>query len=188
MLALFPRCRSDSQKKRGGVFPHCLTPSFISSHRFLLTLSLSNFEPTRPQSLPDKWEPKRKQENQKQNAHHRLTAETYKMFGFFRGSADSSPQSSYSQSSSSSMSPSPSAPPVTGPARPIRLVYCDEKGKFRMDPEAVATLQLVKEPIGVVSVCGRARQGKSFILNQVRELILVGLCCLVGWRLGLLGL
>jgi len=43
-----------------------------------------------------------------------------------------------------------------------------------MDPEAVATLQLVKEPIGVVSVCGRARQGKSFILNQVRELILVG--------------
>ncbi|KAJ6885936.1 guanylate-binding protein 1 [Populus alba x Populus x berolinensis] len=89
------------------------------------------------------------------------------MFGFFRGSADSSPQSSYSQSSSSSMSPSPSAPPVTGPARPIRLVYCDEKGKFRMDPEAVATLQLVKEPIGVVSVCGRARQGKSFILNQL---------------------
>ncbi|KAJ6292598.1 hypothetical protein OIU78_024722 [Salix suchowensis] len=88
------------------------------------------------------------------------------MFKMFRGS-DSSPQSSYSQSSSSSMSPSPSASPVTGPARPIRLVYCDEKGKFRMDPEAVATLQLVKEPIGVVSVCGRARQGKSFILNQL---------------------
>lgn len=55
----------------------------------------------------------------------------------------------------------------TGPARPIRLVYCDEKGKFRMDPEAVATLQLVKGPVGVVSVCGRARQGKSFILNQL---------------------
>jgi len=36
-----------------------------------------------------------------------------------------------------------------------------------MDPEAVATLQLVKEPVGVVSVCGRARQGKSFVLNQV---------------------
>lgn len=36
-----------------------------------------------------------------------------------------------------------------------------------MDPEAVATLQLVKGPIGVVSVCGRARQGKSFILNQL---------------------
>ncbi|KAL6574031.1 hypothetical protein OROHE_001573 [Orobanche hederae] len=54
-----------------------------------------------------------------------------------------------------------------GPARPIRLVYCDEKGKFHMDPEAVALLQLVKQPVGVVSVCGRARQGKSFILNQL---------------------
>ncbi|KAI9087713.1 hypothetical protein K1719_030345 [Acacia pycnantha] len=83
----------------------------------------------------------------------------------FRGrgnSADASPTLPAATSSSS-----PSVPPVTGPARPIRLVYCDEKGKFRMDPEAVATLQLVKEPIGVVSVCGRARQGKSFILNQL---------------------
>ncbi|KAJ0911254.1 putative guanylate-binding protein [Helianthus annuus] len=34
-----------------------------------------------------------------------------------------------------------------------------------MDPEVVSVLQLVKEPIGVVSVCGRARQGKSYILN-----------------------
>lgn len=65
---------------------------------------------------------------------------------------------------------SPSTPTVaapTGPARPLRLVYCDDKGKFRMDPETVATLQLVKGPLGVVSVCGRARQGKSFILNQL---------------------
>ncbi|KAK8958838.1 hypothetical protein KSP40_PGU011141 [Platanthera guangdongensis] len=54
-----------------------------------------------------------------------------------------------------------------GPARPLRLVYRDDKGKFVMDPEAVAALQLVKGPIGVISVCGRARQGKSFILNQV---------------------
>lgn len=71
-------------------------------------------------------------------------------------------------------SPSPSTPPapsqavsVTGPARPIRFVYSDEHGKFRIDPEALAVLQLVKEPIGVVAVCGRARQGKSFILNQL---------------------
>ncbi|XP_022715821.1 guanylate-binding protein 7-like isoform X1 [Durio zibethinus] len=85
---------------------------------------------------------------------------------FARGkdsAADVSPQS-FDQSVSPS---SASGPPVTGPARPIRLLYCDEKGKFRMDPEAVAALQLVKEPIGVVSVCGRARQGKSFILNQL---------------------
>ncbi|XP_043689451.1 guanylate-binding protein 2-like [Telopea speciosissima] len=85
---------------------------------------------------------------------------------FNRGSAsrdamDTSPQSI-------PHSPSPSSTIVaTGPARPLRLVYCDEKGKFRMDPKAVATLQLVKGPIGVVSVCGRARQGKSFILNQL---------------------
>ncbi|OAE23142.1 hypothetical protein AXG93_1953s1000 [Marchantia polymorpha subsp. ruderalis] len=36
-----------------------------------------------------------------------------------------------------------------------------------MDAEAVAALQLVKGPLGVVSICGRARQGKSFILNQL---------------------
>lgn len=86
----------------------------------------------------------------------------------------SSPETS-SPSSPSSLSPaSTSHTPETplpssssGPARAIRFVYCDEKGKFRLDPEALATLQLVKEPIGVVSVCGRARQGKSFILNQL---------------------
>ncbi|KAF3451422.1 hypothetical protein FNV43_RR07517 [Rhamnella rubrinervis] len=85
------------------------------------------------------------------------------MMKFFRGKDNSSDFSPLSTSPSSS----PSSAPVTGPARPIRLVYCDDKGKFRMDPEAVATLQLVKGPIGVVSVCGRARQGKSFILNQL---------------------
>lgn len=84
-----------------------------------------------------------------------------KFFG--RGSTGDSPQAA------SPPSPLPSAPPnmSAGPARPIRLVYCDDKGKFQMDPEAVALLQLVKEPVGVVSVCGRARQGKSYILNQV---------------------
>ncbi|XP_062160855.1 uncharacterized protein LOC133868068 [Alnus glutinosa] len=86
------------------------------------------------------------------------------MMKLFRGkdnssSSNTSPQSFYPSASQAS--------PVTGPARPIRLVYCDEKGRFRMDPEAVAALQLVKGPVGVVSVCGRARQGKSFILNQL---------------------
>ncbi|KAK8485100.1 hypothetical protein V6N13_062971 [Hibiscus sabdariffa] len=86
-----------------------------------------------------------------------------KFFGRGKDSAvDVSPQS-FGHSASASAS----GPSVNGPARPVRLLYCDEKGKFRMDPEAVAALQLVKEPIGVVSVCGRARQGKSFILNQL---------------------
>ncbi|CAA7020463.1 unnamed protein product [Microthlaspi erraticum] len=88
---------------------------------------------------------------------------------FNRGAKDSlSPSDSASPSPRSYPSTSPASSSAgTGPPRPIRLVYCDEKGKFRMDPEAVATLQLVKEPIGVVSVCGRARQGKSYILNKL---------------------
>ncbi|KAG2261892.1 hypothetical protein Bca52824_068971 [Brassica carinata] len=90
------------------------------------------------------------------------------MRSFFSRGAKDSPSSSASPSPRSYPSKSPaSSSAATGPPRPIRLVYCDEKGKFRMDPEAVATLLLVKEPIGVVSVCGRARQGKSFILNQL---------------------
>ncbi|KAL3851355.1 hypothetical protein ACJIZ3_013237 [Penstemon smallii] len=80
-----------------------------------------------------------------------------------RSSTDESPDAVSPRTSVSASSPNMSA----GPARPIRLVYCDEKGKFQMDPEAVALLQLVKEPVGVVSVCGRARQGKSYILNQL---------------------
>ncbi|KAJ0963131.1 hypothetical protein J5N97_028253 [Dioscorea zingiberensis] len=80
-----------------------------------------------------------------------------------RGGSPGSVPRSPSQSPSSTSS----TPNTLGPARPLRLVYSDEGGKFRMDPEAVAALQLVKGPIGVVSVCGRARQGKSFILNQL---------------------
>ncbi|KAJ3702323.1 hypothetical protein LUZ61_006028 [Rhynchospora tenuis] len=73
------------------------------------------------------------------------------------GSGNASSSSNFNSNSTKNM----------GPARPLRLVYTDESGKFRMDEEAVAALQLVKGPIGVVSVCGRARQGKSFILNQL---------------------
>ncbi|KAM7500756.1 hypothetical protein LguiA_025170 [Lonicera macranthoides] len=86
---------------------------------------------------------------------------------FSRSSGDSPQPETPSPSPPPQLSTFPSPPLAAGPARPIRLVYCDEKGKFQMDPEAVAVLQLVKEPVGVVSVCGRARQGKSFILNQL---------------------
>ncbi|MCL7027789.1 hypothetical protein MKW94_015757, partial [Papaver nudicaule] len=98
------------------------------------------------------------------------------MFGrFYRGDSGSkdaaatekSPQSTSSPSATTTPSPKNVFATDLGPARPLRLVYCDEKGQFRMDPEAVSVLQLVKGPIGVVSVCGRARQGKSFILNQL---------------------
>ncbi|XXG69614.1 hypothetical protein AAC387_Pa06g2430 [Persea americana] len=63
--------------------------------------------------------------------------------------------------------PSSSTINAMGPGKPLRLVYCDEKGKFHMDPEAVTTLQFVEGLIGVVSVYCRAHQGKSYILNQV---------------------
>jgi hypothetical protein len=36
-----------------------------------------------------------------------------------------------------------------------------------MDPKAMAALHMVKGLLGVVVVCGRAWQGKNFILNQV---------------------
>ncbi|WOK97262.1 guanylate-binding protein 2-like [Canna indica] len=103
------------------------------------------------------------------------------MLGFRGGSpaAASSSSSPTPEKSPASMTSNPRGPNPNpgaslaatsgplGPARPLRLVYCDDKGVFRMDPEAVATLQLVKGPIGVVAVCGRARQGKSYILNQL---------------------
>eukprot|EP00850_Spirogloea_muscicola_P021189 SM000240S08606 [mRNA] locus=s240:134650:140591:+ [translate_table: standard] len=59
------------------------------------------------------------------------------------------------------------ARPQDGSARPIRLLHSDDNGRFVVDDEAVAALRSVKGPVGVVAVCGRARQGKSFILNQL---------------------
>lgn len=53
-------------------------------------------------------------------------------------------------------------------AQPLRLLYCDDSGRFVVEPAAIKALQSVRGPVGVVAVCGRARQGKSFILNQVR--------------------
>nr|CAD1823814.1 unnamed protein product [Ananas comosus var. bracteatus] len=79
------------------------------------------------------------------------------MFGF-RGAA-SSPATPGATGDPRNPSRTPLPPPSSaagngvgggavafGPARPLRLVYCDEGGKFRMDPEAVAALQLVKGP------------------------------------------
>ncbi|XP_058095776.1 uncharacterized protein LOC131241121 isoform X1 [Magnolia sinica] len=79
----------------------------------------------------------------------------------FRGT--DSKDTSDSSTKSLSQSPQSSSPTVVaeGPVRPLRLIYCDEKGKFRMDPETVAALQLVEGPVSVISVCGQARQGCS---------------------------
>lgn len=53
-------------------------------------------------------------------------------------------------------------------ACPIQFVsFDDATQKFRVAPEALTLLRDIKGPIGVLSISGRARQGKSFILNQL---------------------
>ncbi|KAG9133786.1 hypothetical protein Leryth_018381 [Lithospermum erythrorhizon] len=75
------------------------------------------------------------------------------MMRFFNrgGAAAEPPSPSPSLSTASDNSTTsislPSSPIVAGPARPIRFVYCDDKGKFQIDPEALAVLQLVKDPV-----------------------------------------
>ena len=50
----------------------------------------------------------------------------------------------------------------------LHLLRFDEGSKkFTLGEEALDCLRAVKGPVGVLSVCGRARQGKSFILNQL---------------------
>lgn len=54
------------------------------------------------------------------------------------------------------------------PGVPLELVrYDTNTGKFHAGEEALRTLRATSQPVGVVAVCGRARQGKSFILNQL---------------------
>ncbi|KAJ9506005.1 hypothetical protein QJQ45_016718 [Haematococcus lacustris] len=53
---------------------------------------------------------------------------------------------------------------------PLELVkYETSTGKFVVGEKALEVLRKVKAPLGVVAVCGRARQGKSFILNQLLQ-------------------
>ncbi|KXZ50367.1 hypothetical protein GPECTOR_16g540 [Gonium pectorale] len=51
---------------------------------------------------------------------------------------------------------------------PVELIkYNGSNGKFEIGQAALDALRKVKGPVAVVAVCGRARQGKSFILNQL---------------------
>lgn len=54
------------------------------------------------------------------------------------------------------------------PGAPLELIrYNQSTTKFELGEEALAVLRKVRGPVGVIAVCGRARQGKSFILNQL---------------------
>lgn len=55
----------------------------------------------------------------------------------------------------------------SGSGRAVQLVYIDETGKLKTDPEAIGALQKLKGPVAVVSLFGNALHGKSFIWNQV---------------------
>jgi hypothetical protein len=59
-------------------------------------------------------------------------------------------------------------PPPPSAGRPLQLIcYNDETGLIEVGQEAIRALKAVKGPVGVVAVCGRARTGKSYILNQL---------------------
>lgn len=52
--------------------------------------------------------------------------------------------------------------------KPLLLIgFNDATGAWELGAEAVAMLQGVRGPLCTLSVCGRARQGKSFLLNQM---------------------
>uniref|UniRef100_A0A1J3DIW2 GB1/RHD3-type G domain-containing protein n=1 Tax=Noccaea caerulescens TaxID=107243 RepID=A0A1J3DIW2_NOCCA len=55
----------------------------------------------------------------------------------------------------------------SGSGRAVQLVYIDETGKLKTDPEAIGALQKLKGPVAVVSLFGNALHGKSFIWNQL---------------------
>ncbi|KAL3133524.1 hypothetical protein ABBQ38_007377 [Trebouxia sp. C0009 RCD-2024] len=87
------------------------------------------------------------------------------MFGFGRRQAQpaASPAGRTPPASSSRGTAPPGAPGV-----PLELVRFDsDSGKFHVGEQALKMLRSTKDPVGVVAVCGRARQGKSFILNQL---------------------
>ncbi|KDD73250.1 guanylate-binding protein, partial [Helicosporidium sp. ATCC 50920] len=64
--------------------------------------------------------------------------------------------------------PSTAKPPRSAGGRSLALVSWDAaSGKFEVGEEALEALRSVPGPVGVVAVCGRARQGKSYILNQL---------------------
>lgn len=56
-------------------------------------------------------------------------------------------------------SPAAAAQPASGQGVPLELIRYDQAtGKFELGQEALAVLKRTRGPVGVVAVCGRARQ------------------------------
>ena len=88
------------------------------------------------------------------------------MFGWGRNRQDN--QSTTPAGRAQPPSKSLAAAQPGAPGLPLELVRYDaDSGKFHVGVEALKALRATKDPVGVVAVCGRARQGKSFILNQL---------------------
>lgn len=57
---------------------------------------------------------------------------------------------------------------ASGSGRPLHLIYQDPVSKkLELGKEAVSLLRSLKKPLAVIAMCGRARTGKSYILNQL---------------------
>lgn len=53
-------------------------------------------------------------------------------------------------------------------AEPLQLLrYDDASGSFELGDRALEALRACSGAVGVVAVCGRARQGKSYVLNRL---------------------
>jgi hypothetical protein len=70
----------------------------------------------------------------------------------------------------------PVAAPAPPPFEPVKIPqgkallligFNDAKKTWEVNPDAVKALQRIPGPLCVAAVCGRARQGKSFLLNTM---------------------
>lgn len=57
--------------------------------------------------------------------------------------------------------------PEGAPAALQLISYDSDTGLVEVGADALACLRSIRTPVAVVAVCGRARTGKSYILNQL---------------------
>lgn len=54
------------------------------------------------------------------------------------------------------------------------ISFDDTTKRFNVQPEAVGILKKLNGPVAIISVCGRARMGKSTLLNQLLQKLSAG--------------